>query len=93
MVLTDRDVVIRHHMQHLGEIVGIEGIDLEEERTLRFQTLNGILGDGAIEEQRVIVRHEERQMRLVIQHVAFHRRFLFLADIRGIAHDEIPLRK
>ena len=43
------------------------------ERALRFQSLGGILGDGAIEKQRVIVRHEECQMRLVLQNITFHR--------------------
>jgi hypothetical protein len=88
----DKDAVIRHHTQHLGEVIGVERIDLKEERALSRQGLGGILGDGAIEKQRVIVRYEERQMRLVIQHVAFHRRLLFLADIRGIAHDEVVMR-
>ena len=57
----------------MSEVIGVEGIELEEERALRSQGIGGKLGNGTIEEQRIVIRYEECQMRLVFQNITFHR--------------------
>ena len=55
VVLIDADIGKALGRQHVGERTGVEGVDFEEEAAAGAQSLDGILADGTVEAQRVVV--------------------------------------
>ena len=70
--------------------MGKGGVGLKEQRAAGLEGAGGIACDGAVEEQRVMVGHEQSRGRLMVEHVAVHRRTLAVEHIGRIAHYEVP---
>ena len=74
-------------------IGAVSCIDFEVERTARTKVTKRISTNGAIEEQRIIVRYKKGQMRFVVEHLRGHIDLFALTDIRRIAHDGVVERR
>ena len=79
-----------HVRRHLCCIVGVERVALKEQPTSFPQASHGVAGDGTIEEQRVGVRNEKREMGFVSENIGVHVGGFAVADIGRIADDDVP---
>ena len=76
----------------LEEGGGLEGegfVDFEGQQTVGSEVGGCVAGYGAVEAQRVIVGDKEGQVRVVVEHIAAHQCLLALANVGGIADDEV----
>ena len=67
-------------------------IDFEEEIPTVSEVTDGVLGDGAIEQERVFVGHKKGQRRLMIEHRRCHLACLMITDVGRVADDDFERR-
>lgn len=79
-----------HVRSHLRGIVGVERVALKEQPASFPQASHGVAGDGTIEEQRVGVGDEKREMGFVSENIDVHIGSFAIADIGRIADDDVP---
>ena len=79
-----------HVRRHLCCVVCVERVALKEQPASFTQASHGVAGDGTIEEQRVGVRNEKREMGFVSENIGVHVGGFAVADIGRIADDDVP---
>lgn len=63
---------------------------LEDDGATVTEGVGGIVGDGAIEEERVGIGNEEGDVWLMVEDIRVHGLCLLITYIRRIADDEVP---
>ena len=81
-------MVVTHVAEERHERIGIERIDLEVEPAAGAESLQAQSGDGAIEQQCVVVGHEQRHVGFMLQHVRLHCDRLLPTDVGWVRDDE-----
>ena len=84
-------IVIAQFFKQVTRCSSIGGIDFEKEQAAWFQVPQAKTTDGAIEDQRVVVGHEEGKPRLMLQYNLRHLGRLVFADVGRIADKDIEL--
>ena len=92
-IRTDFDLAETIITEHGDSIDGIKRVELEVKTAFCCQIFYGIMGNGPVKKQRVVIGYEEGSFWFVVKHIASHRCTLTMADIRWVADNRVDTRR